>query len=75
MPAARLGLHYYPSGLRRYVTRLAVNGMKRSLDEIARGEFDPGRLREREARCATSADLREGLAAFAARRAPRFNGH
>ena len=53
----------------------AARLMKRSLDEIARGEFDPGRLREREARCATSADLREGLAAFAARRAPRFNGH
>ncbi|HMS04765.1 MAG TPA: enoyl-CoA hydratase/isomerase family protein [Burkholderiaceae bacterium] len=25
MPAAALGLHYYPSGLRRYVSRLGVN--------------------------------------------------
>lgn len=126
MPAARLGLHYYPGGLRRYVSRLglaaakrmfllaeswpaadllrigyldevvepgaldervdalvgllaanaplAVRGMKLSLDEIARGEFELSRLREREARCAASGDLREGLAAFAARRAPRFQG-
>ena len=29
MPAARLGLHYYPSGLRRYVTRLGLATAKR----------------------------------------------
>lgn len=126
MPAARLGLHYYPSGLRRYVSRLglqaakrlfllaeavpadellrmgyldalapaaeldsvvqsftqaleagaplALRGMKLSLNDIARGEFDVKRLRLREARCAVSDDLREGLAAFAARRAPQFKG-
>jgi enoyl-CoA hydratase len=126
MPAARLGLHYYPSGLQRYVSRLglgaakrlfllaeavtadelrhigyldevvaadaldaavdrlvqalaanaplAVRGMKRSLDEIARGTIDLQALRHRVAACATSADLREGLAAFAERRLPRFNG-
>lgn len=126
MPAARLGLHYYASGLQRYVSRLglaaakrlfllaetvaadellrigyldtlvtperldaavdtvaaaladnaplAVRGMKQSLNEIARGAFDPARLREREAMCAASADLREGLAAFAARRDPVFSG-
>ncbi|CAD5372441.1 Enoyl-CoA hydratase/isomerase family protein [Rubrivivax sp. A210] len=126
MPAARLGLHYYPGGLRRYVSRLglgaakrlfllaeavaadellrigyldecvgaealdariaayaaaleagaplAVKGMKASLDEIARGDFDLPRLREREALCAGSADLREGLAAYAAKRAPHFSG-
>lgn len=126
MPAARLGLHYYPAGLRRYVTRLglgaakrlfllaetwraesllaigylddlvapelldariaalaetlegnaplAVQGMKASLDEIARGEFDLARLAARQALCAQSDDLREGLAAFAARRTPKFTG-
>jgi len=30
MPAVALGLHYYPSGLRRYVSRLGVNGAKRA---------------------------------------------
>lgn len=139
MPAARLGLHYYPSGLVRYVSRLglpaakrlfllaetvpaeellrlgyldalarsgaaadapgspeamaaldaeveriaasllagaplALQGMKLSLDEVARGDLDIARVRQREARCATSADLREGLAAFAARRTPDFSG-
>ena len=127
MPAARLGLHYYPSGLRRYVSRLglatakrlfllaeavpaaellalgyldrlatpaqldaevqaiadalaagaplALRGMKASLNEIARGEFHLSTLQAREARCAASADLAEGKAAFAEKRAPRFKGH
>ena len=126
MPAARLGLHYYPNGLRRYVSRLglatakrlfllaeavpaaellalgyldrlaapdqldaevqaiadalaagaplALRGMKASLNEIARGRFDLPALREREALCARSADLQEGKAAFAEKRAPRFVG-
>jgi enoyl-CoA hydratase/carnithine racemase len=126
MPAARLGLHYYPSGLQRYVSRLglatakrlfllaedvpadqllalgyldrlvdaarldaevqaiadalaagaplALRGMKASLNEIARGEFHRPTLREREARCAASADLAEGQAAFAEKRRPQFSG-
>lgn len=44
MPAARLGVHYYPSGLRRYVSRLGMNTAKRlfltaekiSADELLR---------------------------------------
>jgi enoyl-CoA hydratase len=126
MPAARLGLHYYPSGLQRYISRLglgaakrlfllaesvpaeellrigyldrlveagdldgavrqwvgaltgnaplAVNGMKLSLNECASGQALEATLRAREAGCAASDDLREGLAAFAQRRAPRFSG-
>jgi enoyl-CoA hydratase/carnithine racemase len=126
MPAARLGLHYYPSGLQRCVSRLglatakrlflladtvgasellalgyldrlvppaqldaevqtmadalaagaplALRGMKLSLDEIARGDFHLSTLRAREAQCAASDDLREGRAAIAEKRAPRFSG-
>ena len=48
--------------------------MKASLNEIARGEFHLASLREREALCAGSADLQEGKAAFAEKRAPRFAG-
>jgi enoyl-CoA hydratase len=29
MPAARLGLHYYPTGIRRYVSRLGVGAAKK----------------------------------------------
>jgi enoyl-CoA hydratase/carnithine racemase len=126
MPAARLGLHYYRSGLQRYVSRLglatakklfllaetvaadellrlayldalvapaaldaavdalatsllqgaplALRGMKQSLNEIGRGAADIEQLRLRVAACAGSDDLREGLAAFAARRQALFTG-
>jgi enoyl-CoA hydratase/carnithine racemase len=126
MPAARLGLHYYPSGLVRYASRLglgaakrlfllaeavpadellrigyldematvddlpallrrylgalaagaplALRGMKQALNEFARGDWVDTRVREREALCAGSADLREGLAAWRERRVPRFEG-
>lgn len=126
MPACAIGLHYYPSGLRRYVTRvgvdlakrafltasplpverlaeqglfdrvvalgdfdaalqslvqqvaslapLAAQATKRSLNEIAAGHFDEVTLRERERLTQSSADFAEGRAAFAGRRAPRFEG-
>ncbi len=53
---------------------LAVRGMKASLNEIAGGRDDLATMRSREALCATSADLREGLRAFAERRRPHFTG-
>ena len=126
MPAVRLGLHYYPGGMRRYVSRLglgaakrlflraqtvpaadllamgyldyavpaeqldacvdavidellagaplALRGMKASLNEIARGEWDVVKLAGRQAECAASDDLREGRAAMAEKRTPRFRG-
>ena len=126
MPATALGLHYYPSGLQRYVSRfgvsatkrafltarpfamaqlqalglfeavsdagswdatldalvqdvlalapLAVQETKRSINEIARGDYDEHRLREREHMTSVSADFAEGRAAFAARRKPVFTG-
>jgi enoyl-CoA hydratase len=53
---------------------LALRGMKTSLNEIARAEYHLSNLAERVARCAGSADLQEGMAAMAGKRAPRFNG-
>ena len=126
MPATALGLHYYPSGLQRYVSRfgvlaakrafltarpfsmaqlqalglfeavsdaagwdstlgalvqdvlalapLAVQETKRSINEIARGDYNEHRLREREHQTCASADFAEGRAAFAERRKPVFQG-
>jgi enoyl-CoA hydratase/carnithine racemase len=126
MPATALGLHYYPSGLQRYVSRfglaaakrafltarpftasqldalglfealvgpqdwaqtlqalvqdilalapLAVQDTKKSLNEIAAGDMDEDRLREREHLTTRSADFAEGRAAFAQRRKPVFVG-
>ena len=53
---------------------LAVQGMKRILRQIARGEVDEEEARRTVAACATSRDLREGLAARRARRDPEFRG-
>lgn len=126
MPATALGLHYYPSGLQRYVSRfgvlatkrafltarpfntaqlqalglfeavsdaggwgatldalvqdvkalapLAVEETKRSINDIARGDYDEHRLRQREHFTSASADFAEGRAAFAQRRKPVFTG-
>jgi enoyl-CoA hydratase/carnithine racemase len=126
MPATALGLHYYPSGLQRYVSRfgvsatkrafltarpfgmvqlqalglfeavskaegwnatldalvqdvlalapLAVQETKRSINEIACGDYDEQRLRAREHMTCASADFAEGRAAFADRRKPVFSG-
>jgi len=126
MPASRLGVHYYLSGLRRYVTRLglgaakrlfltglpmdakqlleigyldevvpaaelaarvdalaatlasraplAVQGMKRALNDVARGNSDRAEVEAAVTRCMRSEDLVEGLVAWKARRPPVFRG-
>lgn len=53
---------------------LALAGMKQSLNEVARGAADAAVMAARVQRCATSADLQEGLSALATRRTPRFSG-
>ena len=124
MPAARLGLHYYPSGIKRYVTRLgvdnakrlfltaqridaaemlrigyltamtpmdrldrevdalattlagnapnAVAGMKRAINEFARQALDEAAADARARASMRGDEIKEGIAAFAEKRAPRF---
>jgi enoyl-CoA hydratase/carnithine racemase len=124
MPAARLGLHYYNSGIKRYVSRLgadnarklfltaqkidaqemlrigyltgiapfealdeevdklasvlagnapvAMRGMKRAINEFARGELDEAAADQRARDSMRGAEIREGIKAFAEKRAPKF---
>ncbi|MEN3286229.1 MAG: enoyl-CoA hydratase [Bradyrhizobium sp.] len=124
MPAARLGLHYYPGGIRRYVSRLgadharrlfltaekitapemlrigyltamvptealdeevdrlasllagnapsAMRGMKRAINEFARGEFDEEAAADRHRASMRGAEIKEGIKAFAEKRPPKF---
>jgi enoyl-CoA hydratase len=126
MPAARFGLHYYPSGLRRYTQKvspsfakrafllsedftdsdllavgyldwlvdrsefkskideianrlatlapLSMVNMKRAIEQYAQAEPDVPAIRQNMRQCATSEDLREGLAALRERRRPDFKG-
>lgn len=53
---------------------LALLGMKKHLTRIARGVLDATDLQRDIARAAQSADLKEGAAAWAAKRTPRFSG-
>ena len=53
---------------------LALLGMKKHLNRIARGALDIDDLNGDIAQAADSEDLREGAAAWAARRPPRFTG-
>jgi enoyl-CoA hydratase/carnithine racemase len=124
MPAARLGLHYYTGGIKRYVSRLGVDnakrlfltaqkisapemlrigyltamvpvefldeevdkladllagnaplamrGMKRAINEIARGELDERAADQRHRDSMRGDEIKEGIKAFAEKRAPRF---
>jgi enoyl-CoA hydratase/carnithine racemase len=53
---------------------LALLGMKKHLNRIARGALDAADLQRDIARAAASADLREGGAAWAEKRPPQFSG-
>jgi enoyl-CoA hydratase len=124
MPAARLGLHYYTSGIRRYVSRLgadnarrlfltaqkieatemlrigyltgiapaealdeevdklsnilagnapvAMRGMKRAINEFARGALDVAAADQRARDSARGDEIKEGVKAFSEKRPPRF---
>src|SRR5712692_29991 len=124
MPAARLGLHYYKSGITRYVSRLgadnarklfltaqkigaaellrigyltemvpaeafdeevdrlaailagnapvAMRGMKRAINEFARGRLDEEAADRRHRDSMRSAEIKEGIRAFAEKRPPKF---
>jgi enoyl-CoA hydratase len=124
MPAARLGLHYYKSGIKRYVSRLgadnakklfltaqkidaaemlrigyltamvsaeafdeevdrlaailagnapvAMRGMKRAINEFARGALDEEAADRRARDSMRSAEIKEGIKAFAEKRPPKF---
>ena len=124
MPAARLGLHYYKSGIRRYVSRLGVDnakmlfltaqkisapemlrigyltamvpkaaldeevdrlanalaanapkamaGMKRAINEFARGELDELAADQRHRESMRGEEIKEGILARAEKRPPKF---
>jgi enoyl-CoA hydratase len=124
MPAARLGLHYYKSGIQRYVSRLgtdnakklfltaqkldapemlrigyltamvppealdeevdrqanilagnapiAMRGMKRTINEIARGKLDEAAADRRARDSMRGEEIKEGVKAFTEKRPPKF---
>ena len=124
MPAARLGLHYYTSGIKRYVSRLGVDnakrlfltadrigaaemlrigyltamasaeafdeevdrlatvlaanapvamrGMKRAINEFARGRLDEAAADRRARDSMHSVEIKEGVRAYSEKRPPKF---
>jgi enoyl-CoA hydratase/carnithine racemase len=53
---------------------IAVQGMKRALNDIARGEPDLALIAANQKRSRESADLAEGRAAWLEKRTPKFIG-
>ncbi len=126
MPAAKLGLHFYPGGMVRYVTRLGLNnakrlfltcdkilapemlaigflneivptetlhtrvdalsfqlagmaplalvGIKKHLNLIARGELDDADIRAAVLQSEKSQDMKEGALAWKEKRTAKFTG-
>lgn len=126
MPAAKLGLHFYPGGMVRYITRLGLNnakrlfltcekiesaemlsigflteivapdvlftrvdqlseqlasmaplalfGIKKHLNLIARGELNETEIRSAVAISEKSNDMKEGALAWKEKRSPTFKG-
>ena len=124
MPAARLGLHYYAGGIKRYVARLGVDnakrlfltaqkidaaemlrigyltqatsadrldaevdtlakilagnapkamrGMKRAVNAVLRDTFAPAEVEARYRESLRGDEIKEGVAAFGEKRAPKF---
>ena len=124
MPAARLGLHYYTGGIRRYVSRLGVDnakklfltaeriaarrdaadrlphrdgsgrgarrggrpardvlagnapiamrGMKRAINEFARGRLDEAAADRRHHDSMRGDEIKEGILALSGKRPPKF---
>lgn len=58
----------------RGMAPLALTGMKKNLNRIARGALDAAELQRDIELAAASRDLQEGRAAWAEKRAPRFTG-
>lgn len=75
VPAAHLDAHVDDLASRiAALAPLSVQGMKRTLNEIARGSLDPAEAAARTEACWRSDDHQEGLAANAERRPPVFLG-
>src|ERR1700688_1107179 len=68
MPAARLGLHYYKSGIARYVARLGVDNAKKLF--LTAQKIDAADRRHRESM--RGDEIKEGIKAFSEKRPPKF---